>query len=46
MLPAVRGVDVDTAPKNDKFAACVDERIRGLEWKDRVPSLNTVEYSF
>lgn len=40
------GVDIDATPKNDKFVACVDERVRALEWKDKVPSLNTVEYSF
>ncbi|MGE0323887.1 MAG: hypothetical protein AB7K71_22530 [Polyangiaceae bacterium] len=40
------GVDIEAKPKNDKFVACVDERIRALEWKDKVPSLNTVEYSF
>ncbi len=40
------GVDVETKPKNDKLAACINDRVRALEWKDRVPSLNTVEYSF
>lgn len=40
------GVDVETSPKNDKFAACAAERVRALEWKDKVPSLNTIESSF
>lgn len=40
------GVDVHTTPVNEAFARCVDERIRALEWRDRVPSLNTVEYAF
>lgn len=40
------GVDVETSPKNDKFAACAAARVRTVEWKDQVPSLNTVETSF
>ncbi|RYZ07087.1 MAG: hypothetical protein EOO73_13560 [Myxococcales bacterium] len=40
------GIDVTTAPKNDKLAACITERIKGLKWQARVKSLNTVEYSF
>jgi hypothetical protein len=40
------GVDVTTDPKNDKLAECLKEQIRTVEWKDPVPSLNTVEYGF
>lgn len=40
------GIDVTTTPKNDKLAACITERIKGLKWQARVKSLNTVEYSF
>jgi hypothetical protein len=37
------GVDV-TAP-NTALAACIDKRVRGIEWRDKVRSLNTVDYS-
>ncbi len=40
------GVDVNPTPPNAAFASCVAERIRALTWRDRVPSLNTVEYAF
>jgi hypothetical protein len=40
------GVDVDTQPKNPKLAECVNQQIRELTWKDSVPSLNTIEFSF
>lgn len=40
------GIDVTTTPKNDKLAACVKDRIKGLTWQAKVKSLNTVEYSF
>ena len=39
------GIDVDTQPKNDKVADCVKEQVRAVEWKDKVKSLNTVEYA-
>jgi hypothetical protein len=38
------GLDVTTTPKNDKLAACIKERIRGLTWDSKVRSLNTIEY--
>jgi hypothetical protein len=38
------GLDVTTTPKNDKLAACIKERIRGLTWDAKVRSLNTIEY--
>jgi hypothetical protein len=39
------GIDVTTTPKNDKLAACVKDRIKGLTWQAKVKSLNTVEYA-
>ena len=40
------GLDLTTTPKNQKFAECVAEKIRGITWQDKVKSLNIVEYSF
>jgi len=40
------GLDLTTAPKNQRFADCVAEKIRGITWQDKVKSLNIVEYSF
>ncbi len=40
------GVDVSVTPKNDKLASCVEQQIRGASWRDKVRSLNTVEYAF
>jgi len=40
------GLDLTTTPKNQKFAACVAEKIRAITWPDKVKSLNIVEYSF
>lgn len=40
------GLDLTTTPKNQKFADCVAEKIRGITWPDKVKSLNIVEYSF
>jgi hypothetical protein len=39
------GIDVTTTPKNDKLAACVKDRIKGLTWQAKVKSLNTVDYA-
>lgn len=36
------GVDVDT--RNAKLAECIKEQVRKVEWRDKVPSLNTIEY--
>ena len=38
-------VGVDVATPNRKLAECIDERVRGVTWRDKVPSLNTIEYS-
>ncbi len=38
------GIDVTSAPKNDKLVACVKDRIKGLKWQAKVKSLNTVDY--
>jgi hypothetical protein len=40
------GIDITTTPKNEKLAACIKDRIKGLTWQAKVKSLNTVEYSF
>lgn len=37
------GVDVTTA--NKKLAECIDRQVRTVEWREKVRSLNTVEYS-
>jgi len=37
------GVDVDTPNKN--LAACIAKQVRTVEWRDKVRSLNTVEFS-
>jgi hypothetical protein len=39
------GLDVTTQPNNPKASECVAQQIRALTWPDKVPSLNTVEYS-
>ena len=39
------GLDVSTEPKNPKVEACIAAQIRALTWRDKVPSLNTVEYA-
>jgi hypothetical protein len=38
------GIDVTSAPKNEKLVACVKDRIKGLKWQAKVKSLNTVDY--
>lgn len=40
-----RAVGVDVKTTNKALAACIDKQIRSIEWKDKVRSLNTVEYS-
>jgi hypothetical protein len=37
------GVDVTSSSK--PLAACVEKQVRGVEWRDKVKSLNSVEYS-
>lgn len=39
------GLDITTKPKNEKLATCLREQIIALEWREKVASLNTVEYS-
>jgi hypothetical protein len=41
-----RAVGIDVKAKDEKMKACLVEQIRGIEWEDRVPSLNTIEYGF
>lgn len=40
------GVDIETQPKDQALARCIDEQIREIKWADKVRSLNTVEYSY
>jgi hypothetical protein len=40
-----RAVGIDLDMKNEKSRSCVIEQIKQLRWKDKVKSLNTVEYS-
>ncbi|MBX3125816.1 MAG: hypothetical protein KF718_03840 [Polyangiaceae bacterium] len=41
------GVDVSVGPKgDDKLASCIKEQIRTVTWRDKVKSLNTVDYAF
>jgi hypothetical protein len=40
------GIDLTATPKNDKVVACIKQQINGITWKDKVKSLNTVEYQF
>jgi hypothetical protein len=39
-----RAVGVDVQTKNAKLADCLRERIREVQWPDRVRSLNTIEF--
>lgn len=38
-------VGVDVATTSKKLAECIDRQVRSVEWKDKVKSLNTVEYA-
>lgn len=40
------GLDVTTKPKNAELESCLRTQIERLEWKDKVASLNTVEFNF
>jgi hypothetical protein len=40
------GIDLTTTPNNPKLGDCIKGRIREVTWKDKVKSLNTVEYQF
>jgi hypothetical protein len=39
------GLDVTTQPKNARAEACIATQIRSVTWRDKVPSLNTVEFA-
>ena len=40
------GIDLTATPKNDKAVACIKQQVQGITWRDKVKSLNTVEYQF
>jgi len=40
------GLDLETKPKNADLETCLRTQIERIEWKDKVESLNTVEYSY
>jgi len=40
------GLDLTASPRNPTLEQCIKDRIYGLTWRDKVRSLNTVEYSF
>lgn len=40
------GIDVETQPKNEQLADCVKQQVRQVQWKDKVKSLNTVEFAY
>ena len=40
------GMDVNSTPKNEKLEGCVKDQIKTVNWKQKVKSLNTVEYQF
>jgi hypothetical protein len=40
------GIDLTTTPNSPRLADCIKGRIREVTWKDKVKSLNTVEYQF
>lgn len=40
------GIDVLPTPKNDQFADCIKQQVSQVQWKDKVKSLNTVEFNY
>jgi hypothetical protein len=40
------GIDVTTKPNHPKLAECLKKQVSGLEWKEKVRSLNTVVFSY
>ena len=42
----VVGLDLETQPNNPSMAKCLSTQIRKVRWRDKVKSLNTVEFSF
>ncbi|HMJ16718.1 MAG TPA: hypothetical protein VK524_35135 [Polyangiaceae bacterium] len=39
------GLDVTTQPNNPRATECIATQIRSVTWRDKVPSLNTVEFA-
>ena len=35
-----------TQPKNETLADCVKQQVSQVQWKDKVKSLNTVEFQY
>lgn len=40
------GLDITTKPQNAELESCLRTQIERLEWKDKVESLNTVEFNY
>jgi hypothetical protein len=40
------GIDIKTTPANARLSECITTQVKAITWRDKVPSLNTVEYSF
>lgn len=40
------GLDIATKPQSAALESCLREQIESITWKDKVKSLNTVEFSF
>jgi len=40
------GLDITTTPANKRLSECIAEQIKKITWRDKVASLNTVEYAF
>ena len=40
------GLDVSAKPANAELESCLRTQIDRLEWKDKVESLNTVEFNY
>lgn len=40
-----KAVGIDITTTNKALAECVKKQVQGIEWRDKVKSLNTVEYS-
>jgi hypothetical protein len=38
-------LDLETQPKNPTLAKCLSDQIRNVRWRDKVKSVNTVEFS-
>jgi len=40
------GLDITTQPVNKRLSECIAEEIKKITWKEKAPSLNTVEYAY